>query len=99
MERSSTRRQRDLDFSTVLRVGPSLDEARRFEPLEDLCHATRGAPQMAMELARTERVGPTGTSQCRENAIITRCELERFEDVALDGVDQVAQSRQANEWQ
>ena len=54
---------------------------------------------MAMELARTERVGPTGTSQCRENAIITRCELERFEDVALDGVDQVAQSRQANEWQ
>jgi hypothetical protein len=51
-----------------------------------------------MELAWTERVGSARISQRSENAIIARCELEGFEDVVLDALDQGAEPRQANEW-
>ncbi len=51
-----------------------------------------------MELAGAEGVGSTGASQRGQNFVVAQRELEGFENVGLDAVDQVAQPGQTNEW-
>lgn len=89
--------QCDANLASVFEVGFALDEASLLESFQNFRHSTRGAPQLAMELAWTECVGSAGISQSRENAIVARCEFEGFEDVVLDSLDQGAQPHQAND--
>ncbi len=49
-----------------------------------------------MELARTEGVGSTGSPERGQNFVIAQRQFEGLENVALEGLDEATQPRQAN---